>query len=435
MISPTELLQNLIRFDTTNPPGNELACCKYISTILQETGIESTLLAPNTNKGNLIARITGEGAAPPFLMYGHLDVVTTAGQQWRQPPFEGKLINNEIWGRGALDMKGGVAMMLASFLRVKEEGYTPPGDIIFCALADEETEGECGVNYLVDNHAEYFKGVRYAIGEFGGFTLYIGGKRFYPIQVSEKQICRLKATFRGPGGHGSLQHSSGAMAKLGRFLQALDRKQLPVHVTPVPKLMFSSIASHLRFPSNILLSQIVKPGLTDAILKILGPTGEQFDPLLHNTVNATIVQGGEKFNVIPGEITLELDARLLPGFSPKDIMQEIHDIAGNDAELEVINLFPSVPAEPDMGMYDLLSSVIKEADQEAITVPFLLPAATDASVFSKLGIQTYGFTPMKLPENMNFWKLIHAADERIPVEALEFGTEAVYSLLKRLGSG
>ena len=329
-------------------------------------------------------------------------------------------------------MKGGVAMMLAAFLRIKEEGYTPPGDIIFTALADEETRGECGVNYLVDKHADYFKEVQYAIGEFGGFTLHIGGKRFYPIQVSEKQICHLKATFRGPGGHGSMPLRGGAMAKLGSFLQALDQKRLPVHITPVAELMFTAIASRLPVPSNIILRQILNPKLTNLVLKILGTKGQQFDPLMHNTISPTIVRGGEKFNVIPSEIVLEIDTRLLPGFGAKDIMKEIHDVAGNDAELEVINLFPSVPAEPDMGMYDLLASVIKDADADAIPVPLLLPAATDASVFSKLGIQTYGFTPMKLPEDMNFWKLIHAADERIPVEALEFGTEAVYNLLKKL---
>ncbi len=432
MISSTELLQNLIRFDTTNPPGNETECCKYIGSVLETAGIESTILANNPLKGNLVARIAGEGTAPPFLMYGHVDVVTTVGQQWQHPPFEGKFIDGAIWGRGALDMKGGVAMMLAAFLRIKEEGYTPPGDIIFTALADEETRGECGVNYLVDKHADYFKEVQYAIGEFGGFTLHIGGKRFYPIQVSEKQICHLKATFRGPGGHGSMPLRGGAMAKLGSFLQALDQKRLPVHITPVAELMFTAIASRLPFPSNIILRQILNPKLTNLVLKILGTKGQQFDPLMHNTISPTIVRGGEKFNVIPSEIVLEIDTRLLPGFGPKDIMKEIHDVAGNDAELEVINLFPSVPAEPDMGMYDLLASVIKDADADAIPVPLLLPAATDASVFSKLGIQTYGFTPMKLPEDMNFWKLIHAADERIPVEALEFGTEAVYNLLKKL---
>jgi acetylornithine deacetylase/succinyl-diaminopimelate desuccinylase-like protein len=186
-----ELLQNLIRFDTTNPPGNEAPCVNDIDGLLKAVGFETTILAKETGRPNLITRLTGSGQAPPLLLYGHVDVVTTANQRWQQPPFEGKEADGYIWGRGALDMKGGLTMMLAAIMRARAEGLKPAGDIILAVLSDEEAAGDCGAGYLVAEHADQFKGVRYAIGEFGGFPLYIGGRKFYSIQVAEKHFCWL----------------------------------------------------------------------------------------------------------------------------------------------------------------------------------------------------------------------------------------------------
>ncbi len=201
---PAELLQNLIRFDTTNPPGNELACIQYINDLLKDAGIVSNIVARIPERPNLIARLKGEGNAPPLLLYGHVDVVTTEGQKWTYPPFEGKIVDGFVWGRGALDMKGGVAMLLAAFLKAKAEDIPLPGDVYFAAVADEEAGDDFGVRYLVDEHPDLFQGIRYAFGEFGGFNLSVGGKRFYPIMVAEKQTCWMNATFTGPGGHGSM---------------------------------------------------------------------------------------------------------------------------------------------------------------------------------------------------------------------------------------
>jgi acetylornithine deacetylase/succinyl-diaminopimelate desuccinylase-like protein len=165
-------------------------------------------------------------------------------------------------------------------------------------------------------------------------------------------------------------------------------------------------------------------------LKLLGVTGEYLDPMFHNTVNATIVRGGDKINVIPGEVSVELDGRLLPGFSPDEMIKEIRQIIGDEVELEIVNYEPG-PAEPDMGLFSELADIIKDADPGAIPIPLLLSGCSDARIFSHLGIQTYGFTPMKLPSDFNFTKTIHAADERIPPDAVAFGTDAIYELLKR----
>jgi len=186
---PAELLRRLIQFDTTNPPGNEAACIAFINGLLTDAGVETTILGKTPDRPNLMARLPGQGSAAPLLLYGHVDVVTTENQQWQQPPFEGKVTDGFVWGRGALDMKGGVAMMLAAFLRAKSEHLKLHGDVILAIVSDEEAGGVYGTKYLVENHADLFDGIRYAIGEFGGFTFYVGKRRFYPVMIAEKQIC------------------------------------------------------------------------------------------------------------------------------------------------------------------------------------------------------------------------------------------------------
>jgi acetylornithine deacetylase/succinyl-diaminopimelate desuccinylase-like protein len=427
---PAEILQRLIQFDTTNPPGNEAACIQYIRGLLTEAGVDSTILAKDPNRPNLVARIKGQGKTNPILLYGHVDVVTTENQQWKHPPFEGKLVDGFIWGRGALDMKGGVAMMVAAFLRAHAEGVQPPGDIILAIVSDEEVGGDFGAKYLVQEHAEVFKDVRYAIGEFGGFTLQIGKKRFYPIMIAEKQICWMKVTARGQGGHGSMPVRGGAMARLADALKKLDEHHTPVHITPPARMMVEAMASALGGVQGFLLGQLNNPAMTQTILKFLGERGRTFYPLFHNTASPTILHGSSKINVIPGEVSVELDGRLLPGFKPEDMMRELSEILGKDVQLDLVQ-FEAGPSEPDMGMFDTLAGILRESDPEGVPIPLLLSGVTDGRFFSTLGIQTYGFLPMTLPEDFNFASVIHAANERIPAAAIQFGTDAIYKVLGR----
>jgi len=427
---PSELLQQLIRFNTTNPPGNETDCIQFIHTLLKDAGIETILLSQVPERPNLIAKLSGQGNASPLMLYGHVDVVTTDKQNWQHPPFEGKLIDGFIWGRGALDMKGGVAMMVSAFLRAKAENVKLPGDVILAVLSDEEAGGDLGAKFLVEHHPHWFKDIRYAIGEFGGFSMDIGKKRFYPIMVGEKHPCWMKAVVRGPGGHGSLPVRNGSMAKLAHILQCLDKKRLPVHVTPVARLMFEKIASALGGISGLMIRQLLNPLLTNKILNLLGERGRTFDPLLHNTVSPTILHGSDKINVIPGEIAVELDGRLLPGFRPEDMFAELRNLIGKEVELEVTR-FDEGPDEPDMGLFDLLSGILEEDDPGCIPVPLLLSGCTDGRFFSRLGIQTYGYLPMPLPKGFHFSQTIHSVDERVPKEAIDFGANAIYKLIQR----
>ncbi len=335
-----------------------------------------------------------------------------------------------MWGRGALDMKGGVAMLLSAFLRAARGEFEPAGDLLLIMLADEEGGGDLGAKFLVEEHAHLFEGISYGLGEFGGFTVHRSGRRFYPIQVAEKQICWLKATIRGPGGHGAMINRGGTMRRLGRFLRDLDRKRLPVHVTPVAREMLEQMGAALPRPQRAVMQSLLQPRLTDRTLPLLGAAARATEPLLRNTVTATIVRGGDKINVVPSEVEVELDGRALPGFGPEELIGEVQDLVGADVELELVRHDPG-PPEPDLELFDTLADVLRELDPGATPIPLLQIGVTDARFFSRLGIQTYGFLPLRLPEGFDFAPLLHAADERVPADAIEFGAEAVSLALQR----
>jgi acetylornithine deacetylase/succinyl-diaminopimelate desuccinylase-like protein len=428
-LSPAELLQRLIRFDTTNPPGNEAECIEYLRGVLEEAAIPTEVYAKVPDRPNLVARIEG-GDKPPLLLQGHVDVVTTAGQSWTRPPFAGELVDGYVWGRGAVDMKGPVAMLVSAFLRAKQEGTALPGDVILVVLADEEAGGDAGARFLTEEHSHLFDGVRFALSEFGGFSLEVSGRRFYPIQVAEKQICWLKATIRGKGGHGAFVNRGGTMARLARLLRDLDGKRLPIHVTSGTRAYVESIAAGLPRPKRDVLLATLKPRLADRALAVMGEQGRQLEPVLRNTVSATIIRASDKINVVPSVIEVELDTRALPGFQPDEVIDEVRGVIGDDVELELVRHDPG-PPEPNLELFDMLAGVLRELDPDGVSVPLVQPGVTDARFFALLGIQTYGFVPLRLPPDFDFLQVIHAADERVPVSALEFGTEAIFRALQR----
>jgi acetylornithine deacetylase/succinyl-diaminopimelate desuccinylase-like protein len=431
-IDPVALLRALLRFDTSNPPGNERACLEFVASLLRDRGVEPLLVARDPERPNLIARLSGRGDAPPLLLYGHIDVVPARADEWTHPPFAGELVDGEVWGRGALDMKGGVAMVVAAFLRAATEPLEPAGDLVLALACDEETGSELGARYLVDVHPEQFSGVRYALSEIGGFTEWVGGRPLYPIQVTEKQRCLVRATIRGQGGHPSTVVRNTAAEKLGRLLTVLSKRRLPVHFAPVVREMLDAMAGALPLYQRVALRPLTVPALTDRLLDLFGKDAESLDPLLHNTATPTVIRGGESTNVIPTEITVDLDGRVLPGQTTHDLVLELEALASGLAEFEIVREEPAVPAEPDLTLYPMLAEIIREREPEGTPMATLIPGYTDARHFARLGIQTYGFLPMRLPPDIST-ALIHAPNERVPAQAIEFGAECVFEAIRRYG--
>jgi acetylornithine deacetylase/succinyl-diaminopimelate desuccinylase-like protein len=426
MIDPVSLLQELIRFDTTNPPGNEEACVAHVEALLRDHGIESERVEKTPGRPNLVARHAGANGGPPLLLYGHVDVVTTSGQQWTHPPFAAELADGYVWGRGALDMKSGVAMCVASFLAAREAGTATP--LVLLVLSDEENGGNEGAKFMAESHPEALGGARHALGEFGGSTQWVAGRPFYPIQVAEKQICWVRATIRGAGGHGALGVKGGAMRRLGDILRTLDRKQPPVKIVPLVREWFERMAAELPRPQALVMRRLLDPRTADLAARAIGRP--VLGRVIRNTVSPTILRGGEKINVVPSEIQLELDGRILPGQTPDDLIGELHDLLGDDVELEVVRHDPG-PPEPDLAYYETLAAIIRELDPQGVPVPMLQAGVTDARFLSRAGIQTYGYLPLRLPAEFDPVPLIHAADERVPADALAFGVEAITRAIDR----
>lgn len=430
---PVELLRRLIQFDTTNPPGNECECITLINRLLTEAGISTKFFAKTAERPNLIARLPGRGTAPPLLLEGHVDVVSTVGQTWAHPPFAAEIVDGWLWGRGTLDNKSGVAMMLAALLRARAEELVPAGDIIFAALADEEQGSVYGAKYLVENHPDVFAGVHYAIGEFGAFTLHIGGRRVYPIMIAEKRRVVVRAAFRsGQAVYGALPDSDSAMARMGRALVAIETGRLPVHVTPGAHLAFGEMARALGFPQNLILRQLTNHHLADVVLGLMGPLGQPFDPLLHNTARPKI-RASDGVDATPEQAVIRIECFVLPGLTDAVLLEELCDLIGKNAELTVMESEP-ISGDPDMGLFDTLADILRRADPGSKPLPYVFPSLTDGRFLARLGIQTYGFEPLLLPKGYDFWHYAHVADERIPVAAMEFGVNAIYQLLQRYGA-
>lgn len=432
-VTAAEVCRRLVRFDTTNPPGRERACVEWIDELLRGHGLETRRIARDPGRPNLVARLPGRGRAPPLLLYGHVDVVPADPDAWRHPPFEGVIRDGWLWGRGALDMKGGVAMLLTALIRARREGLVPEGDVLLAVLVDEEAGGDAGARFLTEEHPELFDGVRWAVGEFGGFPLHLGGQTFYPVQVAEKGICWMEARIEGRGGHGSFPRRGGTMSELARFLADLGGREPPHRVTPAARRMVETSAEAADPPLDATLEALLDPERVGRAARELGPAGVLFQGALQNTANATVVRAGSETNVVPGEARVEIDGRPLPGVGPDALMEEVRDAVGGSVGLEVIR-HERGTEDPDMELYPLLDDLLREADPDARPFPLLLLGGTDARFFARIGVQTYGFLPLDLPGDFAFLETIHAPDERVPVPALEFGTRILVRLLRRYGA-
>ncbi len=428
-----EHLSRLIRFDTTNPPGNETPAALYLKQVLERAGLaEMQLLEAAPRRGNLIARLRGDGSKPPLLLSAHLDVVPAEPERWAQPPFSGAVADGFVWGRGALDMKQMAAMSLMVMLLARRQGLPLKRDLIFAAVADEEMGMEYGSRWLVENHPDLVR-AEYGLTEFGGTLVPMLGRRCYPIQLAEKGICWLKLRADGVPGHGSTPNDANAVVRLAEAVARIqDGARMPVHVVPAVAGFVQALAASQPPLRAAFLRGLLNPGLAPLILPRL-PAGVRYllQALLTNTAVPTGLRAGGKTNVIPSQAEAEVDCRLLPGQTAADAVSELRRIVGPGVTIEPIKSQPGVEFRSDTDLFRLLGQTLIAHDPEAVPLPFMLSGATDASQYARLGITVYGFTPGQLPADMPLTSLAHGHNERIPVASLHFGVRVLWDVVSK----
>lgn len=426
--------KTLIRFKTVNPPGNEKPAAEYLAEVFGQEGLEPIVLDSAPNRANIVCRLPGTGEAPPILLNAHLDVVQVEVSKWSCDPFAATEKDGCIYGRGAVDMKNMVAMSAMCLVLLKRAGIPLKRDLIFCGVADEESGGEYGAKFMVDQHPDKVR-AEYSIGEMGGFPMEMDGKRIYLIQVAQKGACWLRITTQGDPGHGSIPDRNGALVKAAGIAATLGTKRLPQHNVESVTRFINQLSNHLKFPKNMVFKQLLNPMLSETLLEKVIPQKDLargLAAMLHNTAAPTVFRSGDKINVIPSEATVEVDGRILPGFLKEDFIREIRTLIGEEPEIEVVREMAPTQAPVDDRIMDLMKDAIRKHDPSASTAPYLSTGYTDAAHWEKLGMKCYGFSPLLLPKDVSFVHLVHGHDERIPVEGFRFGLRVLFELVAKL---
>lgn len=428
------LLKDLLRLNTTNPPGNERLAADYIAALLTREGIEFQMLSREPSRANIVARIRGSGTEGPLLLNGHLDVVPAEAAKWKHDPFGGEEIDGYIWGRGAIDMKNMVAMSLMTLILVKRLNLPLKRDLILAAVADEEAGSRYGALYLTEEHPELVR-AQYVLNEVGGHTLHMKGTRFYPIQVSERGICWFELKAHGDPGHGSMPHPHNAVVRLARAISALGRVRMPQHNTTVVEAFIKKLASHIPFPENKILPLLLSPRLSGPVLDLLQKQNlEQaiaLNALLRNTVSPTMLSAGSKVNVIPSSASAQLDGRILPGQTRDDFLREVQQIVGDDLKVTVLEHHDGTIFSADTPLFDTICRTLEKSDPGCVPVPYMIPGFTDSFAYGKLGAICYGFSPVQLPEDLNFARMYHGHNERIPKDGYLWGLRVLYDVVSQ----
>ncbi len=421
----------ILAMDTSNPPGNEVIVARYLARILEENGIPAAILESAPGRGNVVARYSTGGRGGPLLLSSHMDVVPAEPKRWTHPPFGGNLVDGFVWGRGAVDMKSMTIYGLMAILLLKRKGVPVDRDVIFCAVADEEAGSEMGMSWLSKNHPDLIR-AEYALNEAGGFTVHVGGRRFYPIQISEKGVLWVRATARGDPGHGSVPHDPNAVLRVAQAVATLAMHRFPLTPTGPSRGFIGAISRNVPFPLSLMLKGLLVKGVSSVLLGIM-PDRDQasvFHATLHHTVCPTGLEAGVKINVIPSEASALLDCRILPGTTPDEFLEELGRIAGPDIAFEVIKKDNPTVMPVDTPLFKAISSAVERNDPGARAVPYLLTGFTDAKPLADLGVTTYGFSPVKLDPGLKYNRLPHGHDERIPVEGFRWGLRVFCELVE-----
>ncbi|MGQ0607258.1 MAG: M20/M25/M40 family metallo-hydrolase [Chloroflexota bacterium] len=446
-----EHLRDLIRIPSVNPPGGglevaagrdplgaETAAARYCADILDGAGIRADVIELSPGRGSCVARLgaAGPGTDPPLILLSHLDVVPVDAESWSRDPFGGELIDDVVWGRGAVDMKDMVSMELAVMLALKRSRAELRRDVIFAAVADEEAGGEHGARALVEGRPELFhdaagRPASAALNEVGGYSVTLGGRRFYTVQVAEKGIVWTRVRAAGAPGHASMPHSDNAAVKLAAAVSRLaaDQAGRGARVTPVVSDFLAALGldevARLAMDDPAGASAELSARVDDPVMR------RSIDAMLRDTVTPTVMRAGKKVNVMPGNGEAELDIRTLPGTDQAELLAHLQQVVGTDATVEPIVALPAVEWPAEAGIVDLMREALGRADPDASAVPMMITPGTDAKALAQLGIPCYGFAPLRLEPSFPFLELFHGHDERVPVSALAFGLPVLAEVVAR----
>jgi acetylornithine deacetylase/succinyl-diaminopimelate desuccinylase-like protein len=419
------LCQELIRIPSVNygeGKGDEKAVAEYVAAKLAEVGIASKLYESAPNRVSVVARIEGADATRPGLVInGHLDVVPANADDWSVDPFSGLIKDGCIWGRGAVDMKNMDAMMLAVFRLWARHKYQPRRTMVVVFFADEEAGGIYGSRWMAENHPEVFAGCSETVSEVGGFSLTLtSGKRVYVIETSQKGIEWMKLTASGVASHGSVINDKNAVTRLAEAVSKVGNYQWPQRITKTNEVFFKKIAE--------LSGKVYDPENLQPLLDEVGSMAKMIGATLNNTANPSMLEAGYKANVIPQSASAVVDGRTLPGYE-SELLDTVKKLVGEHVLVE--SLVSDIPLEVEFGgeLVDAMMAAIKSEDPEGIPIPYLLSGGTDNKALAKLGILGYGFSPLKLPADLDFVGLFHGIDERVPIDSLHFGARTLHHFL------
>ena len=416
-----DICRDLIRIDTTNPgdhsgPG-ERAAAEHVAGLLSEVGLEPVVLESHPKRTSLVARIEGEDPArPALLIHGHLDVVPANAEDWARDPFGGEIADGCLWGRGAIDMKDMDAIMLAVTRQRLRAGRKPKRDVVLAFTADEEAGGKWGAAFLTQRHPGLFEGVTEAIGEVGGFSVAIGDQRMYAVETAEKGLAWMRLTATGTAGHGSMIHGDNAVTALAEAVARIGRHDWPVKLPDSSRAFLEAASAALGVGFD--------PEDPGTVIGKLGAMGRMIGAAVKNTANPTGLKAGYKVNVIPQSATAEIDGRYLPGYA-EEFFAEIDRLLGTAVKREFIHHDIAVETTADGDLYEAMSAALLAENPQAAVVPYCLSAGTDAKWFSKLGIRCFGFSPLKLPPELDFSGMFHGVNERVSVDGLRFGVRVL----------
>jgi len=423
----TEICRDLIRIDTSNygddsGPGERVAA-EYVAARLSEVGIEPQIFEPSRGRTSVVAHWGDPHIQNRLLIHGHLDVVPAAKADWKIDPFSAEVHDGYVWGRGAVDMKDFDAAILAVVRARARAERLPARPVTLAFTADEEAGSILGAHPLVRERAEWFEGCTEAIGEVGGFSATVAGRRIYLVETAEKGLAWVRLRAQGTTGHGSMRNPDNAVTAIAEAVAAIGRHEWPLRITPTMGALLEEVArltGHDTVEDNV-----------DALVEHFGHAARMLAAVVRNTANPTMLDSGYKHNVIPGEATASIDGRFLPGYED-EFFATLRSLLPDNVSYELLVHDRALETPFDGPLVEAMCAALLTEDPDATVLPYLMSGGTDAKAWSQLGIRCFGFSPLRLPPDLDFTSLFHGVDERVPVDGLEFSARVLDDFLDRI---